>query len=75
MLTKGKAADRLQSSVIAVPSRYKIANALMLKGTWLCCVLGGVVFGLPALLVMFSVARTAQGSSLRGGTWLDRALP
>ena len=56
MLTKGKAADRLQSSVIAVPSRYKIANALMLKGTWLCCVLGGVVFGLPALLVMFSVS-------------------
>lgn len=56
MLTKGKAADRLQRSVIAVPSRYKIANALMLKGTWLCCVLGGVVFGLPALLVMFSVS-------------------
>lgn len=56
MLTKGKAADRLQSSVIVVPSRYRIANALMLKGTWLCCVLGGVVFGLPALLVMFSVS-------------------
>ena len=56
MLTKGKAADRLQRSVIAVPSRYRIANALMLKGTWLCCVLGGVVFGLPALLVMFSVS-------------------
>ena len=56
MLTKGKAADRLQRSVIAVPSRYKVANALMLKGTWLCCVLGGVVFGLPALLVMFSVS-------------------
>jgi hypothetical protein len=56
MPIKGKVADRLQSSMLSVPGRYKVANALMLKGAWLCCVLGGVVFGLPALLIMFSVS-------------------
>ena len=42
--------------MFSVPGRYKVANALMLKGAWLCCVLGGVVFGLPALLMMFLVS-------------------
>jgi hypothetical protein len=56
MPIKGKVADRLQSSMLSMPGRYKVANALMLKGAWLCCVLGGVGFGLPALLIMFSVS-------------------
>jgi hypothetical protein len=56
MRIKGKVADRLQPSMFSLPGRYKVANALMLKGAWLCCVLGGVVFGLPALLMMFLVS-------------------
>lgn len=57
MSIKDKAADRLQSSMFSVPGRYKVANALMLKAAWLCCVLGGVVYGLPALLIMFLVSQ------------------
>ncbi len=38
--------------LLSGPSSYKIANALMLKVCWLCCVLGGVVFGLPVLAAM-----------------------
>ena len=37
-------------------SSYKVANALMLKVCWLCCVLGGLVFGLPALSAMVLIS-------------------
>lgn len=56
MPINSKAADRLQHSMLSGSGRYKIANALMLKGAWLCCVLGGGTFGLPALLIMFSIS-------------------
>ena len=52
-LTRAKVVSDSNPSVSAAPGRYKIANALMLKAAWLCCVLGGIYFGLPALAVMF----------------------
>lgn len=43
-------------SMFSGPGRYKIANALALKGAWLCCVLGGAAFGAAALAAMFSIS-------------------
>jgi hypothetical protein len=42
--------------MFAAPGRYKIANALMLKAAWLCCVLGGIYYGVPALAAMFALS-------------------
>ena len=52
-LTRAKVVSDSNPSVSAAPGRYKIANALMLKVAWLCCVLGGIYYGLPALAAMF----------------------
>lgn len=42
--------------MLGVPGRYKIVNALMLKAAWLCCVLGGIYYGVPALAAMFALS-------------------
>ena len=52
-LTRAKVVSDSNPSMFAAPGRYKIANALMLKAAWLCCVLGGIYYGLPALAAMF----------------------
>jgi hypothetical protein len=52
-LTRAKVVSDSNPSVSAAPGRYKIANALMLKAAWLCCVLGGIYYGLPAIAAMF----------------------
>jgi hypothetical protein len=55
-LINARVADKARKTMFATPGRYKIANALLLKAAWLCCVLGGVAFGAPALAVMFLVS-------------------
>ncbi|NCF45438.1 MAG: DUF2878 family protein [Proteobacteria bacterium] len=47
-----KVADNAGKALFATPGRYKVANALLLKVAWLCCVLGGVAYGAPALALM-----------------------
>jgi hypothetical protein len=38
------------------PTGYKVANALMMKAAWLCCVIGGASYGAVALAVMFALS-------------------
>ena len=35
---------------------YKVANALMMKGAWLCCVIGGAYYGAAALAAMLALS-------------------
>ena len=35
---------------------YKVANAVMMKGAWLCCVIGGAAYGSAALILMFAMS-------------------
>jgi hypothetical protein len=38
------------------PGGYKVANALMMKAAWLCCVVGGASYGAAALACMFALS-------------------
>lgn len=38
------------------PGGYKVANALMMKAAWLCCVIGGATYGAAALTIMFALS-------------------
>lgn len=54
--TRAKVVSDARPAMLAAPGRYKIANAVMLKAAWLCCVLGGIYYGMPALAAMFALS-------------------
>ena len=66
-LTIAKVANDSNPAMFAAPGRYNIANALMLKAAWLCCVLGGIYYGVPALAAMFARMHLEAAAKTAGG--------